>query len=68
MAAQRSGVQQVFIPQDNEEDLRDVPEEVCSALKITPVREITDVLKALGIKAKAPTLRTPRKKAADKTA
>ena len=68
MAAQRSGVKQVFIPKDNEEDLRDVAEEVRTALKITPVGEITDVLKALGIKAKAPTLRAPRKKSTDKTA
>lgn len=68
MAAQRSGVKQVFIPKDNEEDLRDVADEVKSALKITPVSEITEVLKALGIKAKAPTLRAPRKKAAEKTA
>ena len=68
MAAQRSGVTQVFIPRDNEEDLRDVAEEVKSALKITPVSEITEVLKALGIKAKAPTLRSPRKKTAEKTA
>ena len=43
-------------------------DEVKSALKITPVSEITEVLKALGIKAKAPTLRAPRKKAAEKTA
>ena len=68
MAAQRSGVKQVFIPKDNEEDLRDVADEVKSSLKITPVSEITEVLKSLGIKAKAPTLRAPRKKAAEKTA
>ena len=52
MAAHRSGVKQVFIPKENEEDLRDVAEEVRSALKITPVSEIADVLKALGIKPK----------------
>ena len=52
MAAHRSGVKQVFIPKDNEEDLRDVADEIKSALKITPVSEVSEVLKALGIKPK----------------
>ena len=53
MAAHRSGVKQVFIPKENVEDLRDVAEEVKASLKITPVSEIADVLKTLGIKPKA---------------
>jgi ATP-dependent Lon protease len=62
MAAHRSGVKQVFIPKDNEEDLRDVADEIKSALKITPVSEVSEVLRALGIKprtgARKKTLKT----------
>ena len=54
MAAQRAGVKRVFIPADNVEDLRDVPEEVRAALTITPVSEVREVLDALGLKAKKP--------------
>ncbi len=52
MAAQRAGVTQVFIPAENVEDLRDVPEEVRAALTITPVSEVREVLDALGLKPK----------------
>ncbi len=68
MAAQRAGVKKVFIPADNEEDLRDVAEEVKNQLEIVPVKEIPEVLKALGIKVKTPTLRSTRKKTETKTA
>lgn len=43
MAAQRAGVERVFIPADNEEDLRDVAEEVREQLKITPVESIENL-------------------------
>ncbi|MBO6047595.1 MAG: endopeptidase La [Erysipelotrichaceae bacterium] len=49
MAAQRSGVKRVFIPVDNVNDLKDVAQEVKDTLTITPVSEVTDVLKALSI-------------------
>ena len=49
MAAQRSGVEQVFIPKDNVDDLKDVAEEVRQALKITPVSTVEEVLLALAI-------------------
>ena len=49
MAAQRSGVKQVFIPEENMEDLRDVAEEVKEALTIIPVRRVSDVLERVGI-------------------
>ncbi|MBQ8108914.1 MAG: endopeptidase La [Clostridia bacterium] len=51
MAAQRSGVQRVFIPKDNVDDLKDVAEEVKRALEIVPVSAVEDVLLALGIPA-----------------
>lgn len=44
MAAMRAGVQTVYIPQENEEDLRDVPEEIKQTLQIIPVTEFTDML------------------------
>ena len=49
LAAQRAGVKKVFIPADNVDDLRDVPEEVRQNLEIVPVEEAAQVLKALGI-------------------
>ena len=49
LAAQRAGVRKVFIPQENLEDLRDVPDEVKSAIEIVPVSEVTELLSAAGI-------------------
>ena len=52
MAAQRSGVKKVFIPQDNVDDLRDVAKEVKEQLEICPVHTVYDVLEALQIAPK----------------
>ena len=49
LAAQRAGVKKVFIPADNVDDLRDVPEEVKENLEIVPVEEASEVLRSLGI-------------------
>jgi ATP-dependent Lon protease, bacterial type len=45
MAAQRAGIQTVLIPSKNEEDLKEVPEEIISKLKIIPVASIREVAK-----------------------
>lgn len=47
MAAQRAGIEQVFIPEENVEDLEDVAEEVKDRLRILPVTKISDVLNTL---------------------
>ena len=49
MAAERAGVREVFIPEENTDDLKDVAEETRKNLKITPVHLVTDVLKNVGI-------------------
>ena len=49
MAAQRAGVEKVFIPRDNVDDLRDVAQEVKDHLTIVPVGTIEDVLTETGI-------------------
>ncbi len=49
MAAQRSGVRQVLIPVDNQEDLQDVPGEVLEQLTVTPVNDLIEVLSLCGI-------------------
>ncbi|MBQ9535176.1 MAG: endopeptidase La [Clostridia bacterium] len=49
MAAQRAGVRQVFIPADNEDDLRDVPEEVLRQLAVTPVHTVAEILDGCGV-------------------
>lgn len=54
MAAQRAGVERVFIPKDNVDDLKDVAEEVKQALEITPVSTVQEVLAALGLPVAGP--------------
>ena len=49
MAAQRAGITDVFIPEENVDDLDDVADEVKSRLNIMPVSEITQVLSRVGI-------------------
>ena len=45
IAADRAGITKVLIPKENEEDLRDVPEEVRGRLNIIPVETVEDVLR-----------------------
>lgn len=45
IAAHRSGIKTVFIPQQNAKDLVDVPEKVRQDLEIIPVEHVSDVLK-----------------------
>ena len=45
LAALRSGVKTVLIPQENEKDLEDVPESVRQQLEIVPVSTMDEVLK-----------------------
>jgi len=49
MAAQRAGVKTVFIPAENEDDLRDVAPEVVESLDIHPVSHTVEILEKLGI-------------------
>ena len=51
MAAQRAGITKVFIPADNEFDLKDVADEVKEKIEIVPVGKVLDVLDATGILA-----------------
>ncbi|MDO4384244.1 MAG: endopeptidase La [Eubacteriales bacterium] len=51
MAAQRAGIQTVFIPKENEDDLRDVPDEVKEKLEILPVSTVREVLVRTGLQA-----------------
>ncbi len=52
MAAQRAGVKTAFIPKDNEDDLKDVADEVKENLEIIPVEKVKDVLDYLKIAPK----------------
>ena len=49
MVAERAGVTKVLIPAENEEDLRDVPEEIREKLEIIPVKEVKDVFRLCGL-------------------
>ena len=52
MAAARAGVKTVYIPKENEDDLKDIAPEVKEKLTIIPVEQVDEVLKAAGILAK----------------
>jgi ATP-dependent Lon protease len=45
IAANRAGITKSLIPADNEADLKDVPQEVISAMEIIPVSTVEDVLR-----------------------
>ena len=49
LAAHRAGIKRVFIPSENRDDLRDVPEEVRSAVEIVTVSEVSDLLQTAGL-------------------
>ncbi|MBE6019596.1 MAG: endopeptidase La [Clostridiales bacterium] len=51
MAAERAGITKVFIPDDNEYDLKDVADEVKDKIEIRTVSKVEDVLRATGILA-----------------
>ncbi len=63
LAAHRAGVHKVFIPEENMEDLRDVPEEVKNAIEIVPVSEVTELLNYAGILKKNEARKESGKKA-----
>ncbi len=44
IAAKRSGLTTILIPQENERDIEDIPQEVRDSLKIIPVKNVKDVL------------------------
>lgn len=65
LAAHRAGLKTVMLPQRNEMDLEDVPEEVRKEIEFVPIDTITDAVKvALEFKAKRPTRRTRATKSA----
>jgi len=45
LAAQRAGIENVILPRRNEKDLRDVPADTLSRLRIVPVDDVDEVLK-----------------------
>ena len=47
MAAERAGVKKAFIPKDNIEDLKDIPEEIKEEIEVIPVTTVKEVLKEL---------------------
>jgi len=44
LAAMRSGVKKVLIPQENEKDLADIPDKIKKNIEIVPVKTIEEVL------------------------
>ena len=54
LAALRGGIKTVLIPEENEKDLADIPENVKSALEIIAVKYVSEVLKIALIEAPVP--------------
>jgi ATP-dependent Lon protease len=45
LAAQRSGLTTVFVPQRNEPDLDEVPEEVLAAIEVKPMTDVAEIVR-----------------------
>ena len=45
LAAQRSGIKTVIIPQDNRKNLKEIPEKIKEGLKIVPLGTVEEALK-----------------------
>jgi ATP-dependent Lon protease len=45
LAASRAGVKTVLIPEENEKDLADVPENILNKLEVIPLEHVDEVLK-----------------------
>jgi ATP-dependent Lon protease len=58
MAAYRAGAHEVILPKQNEEDLRDVPEDVLSKMKLIMVERMDEVLEKALEDAGSPQLKT----------
>ena len=54
LAALRSGIKTVLIPQENVKDLADIPDNVIRGLKIIPVHKVHEVLEVALVKPLLP--------------
>ena len=54
LAALRAGIKTVIIPQENEKDLAEIPDNVKSGMKIVPVSKVTEVLKVALVREPEP--------------
>lgn len=54
LAALRGGIKTVLIPEENEKDLADIPENVKESLSIIPVSDINEVLARALVRPLAP--------------
>jgi len=50
LAALRGGIKVAIIPDENEKDLKEIPQNVKDGLKIIPVRSVEEVLKIALVK------------------
>ena len=54
LAALRGGIKTVLIPQENEKDLRELPESIAEGLEIIPVSTVDEVLQRALVRAPDP--------------
>ena len=54
LAALRTGIKTVVIPEENEKDLAEIPDNVKSGLTIVPAKTVSDVLKIALVRAPEP--------------
>lgn len=65
LAAHRGGIKQVFIPEDNVRDLKEVPDNVKAGIDIKAVKSIDDILPLALTEKPKPLPKTPIVKAVD---
>ena len=47
IAAHRSGLKKIYIPEENERDIEDIPQEVRDTLEIVPVKHVSEILNTI---------------------
>ena len=61
LAAQRGGIDMVLIPEENQKDLVEIPDNIKGKLEIKPVRWIDEVLQMALTRQPTPRPETPRR-------
>ncbi|MCD6418720.1 endopeptidase La [bacterium] len=63
LAAHRLGIKKVLIPEENEKDIPELPDEIKNSIKFIPVDTVRDVIRnSLGIRFRKSSERTKKKK------
>ncbi len=62
LAALRAGIKTVLIPEENEKDLAEIPDNVKSGMTIVPVKTVAEVLKVALVRQPEPSTGSSRRR------